>query len=98
MSGGEGTFVKREGTTADKLDFSLARAHVFEFSSMCQDFTKLFMQETIENIEKNSGKCGFISVILLLYIKVMNFLVLNNLEEALCFHEFIGSFNGPATH
>ena len=42
------------------------------------------MQETIENIEKNSGKCGFIhSVILLLYIKVMNFLVLNNLEESI---------------
>ena len=51
---GGGTFVKREGTTADKLDFELARAHSFEFSST------LFMQETIENIEKKSGKYGFI--------------------------------------
>ncbi len=33
MSGGGGTFVKREETTADKLDFALARAHSFEFSS-----------------------------------------------------------------
>ena len=39
--GGSRTFVKREGTTADKkLDFSLARAHSFEFSSMCSRFYK----------------------------------------------------------
>ncbi len=39
--GGRGvTFVKREGTTADKLDFALARAHSFEFSSMCSRFYK----------------------------------------------------------
>ncbi len=37
---GGGTFVKREGTTADKLDFALARAHSFEFSSMCSRFYK----------------------------------------------------------
>ena len=34
LGGGGGSFVKREGTTADKLDFALARAHSFEFSSM----------------------------------------------------------------
>ncbi len=50
---GGGTFVKREGTTADKLDVELARAHSFEFSST------LFMQESIENIEKKSGKYLF---------------------------------------
>ncbi len=38
MSGGGGTFVKREGTT--QLDFALARAHSFEFSSMCSRFYK----------------------------------------------------------
>ncbi len=51
---GGGTFVKCEGTTADKLDFALAHAHSFEFSSR---FYKAVLQE---NIDIKSGKCGFI--------------------------------------
>ena len=50
---GGGTFVKREGTTADKLDFALARAHSFGVF-----FHVLKILQSC--LCKKSGKYGFI--------------------------------------